>query len=37
MTLPVPAEINARLVVHGEHRNPLHLIAIRYAAVIFAP
>src|SRR5947208_14058028 len=32
MSLPVAAEIHRRPVFHGEHRNPIDLLAIRGAA-----
>jgi hypothetical protein len=37
MALPVAAEIDARLVFHRQSSNLVGLIAIRNAAVIFAP
>ena len=35
--LPVPAEIDARLVVHRQRRDPVNLAAIRNPTVVLAP
>src|SRR5213080_3514953 len=37
MSLPVAAEIHRRPLFHGEHRNPIDLLAIRGAAIVLPP
>jgi hypothetical protein len=37
MPLPITTEINARLAAHSQPHDPVHLLAIRNAAVVFTP
>ena len=37
VTLPIAAEIDARILLHRQPGNPVHVIAVRDAPVILAP
>jgi len=37
MPLPIPAEIHGRAALHGKGRDRPGLVAIRHAAIVFAP